>query len=783
MEYFRETERFLESMESHLPWLVAHGTWAWIVALVATLAAVPLHIWLHRRRVATDARRAAAEELGSPVPPDNWHPDQVTTAEGIVRVVDGPCDTRSGPAAAVARRAHAADAEDRRAGSLVLVCDGDDHALEGATRLLCGSRWTLERRARSMAEGALTQGAYYNAVETVVASGDRVRVRARVEAVAGGDSGYREAARQWRLVGTDEQPIDVVADQVRVPVPAFRELPGRLILALALFMLLAAIAGALGKKSPGEISAPGGELDIPLGFLIASATPFHRDDALRSMSDSIDNDSPGNRTLAEAEVEIELLREDCPRAVDVALSHHRFRLALDIAESCPASPAGDKARAKVHHALGNLSEVSDLLHRFRIKMPDERWSDDESYPEIEWRDAIRLHLLAGRPARAAEVIERAAPMLAARIEAAKNDGDPETDAESPQITADVYACMALAMRVRAGESESLAELRATATRIPECQLLLADATPPGEREALLIDDTQERRWRVLASWNAVRMSNMLRVESTGRWGREPFLWMSGRLADLESLVLIDHLQLNYEVGVIESALASFDQASTATEFYIRARLGAELAFQRASWQRGDSARLAEQATRDIQRAGPLNAISDDSWVDLRYQVADTHYTTLLLRAALEARAGDTDRAKELREAAITVFNDFMKSRDYSETEQKERLEQYFGAEGFVPPGTLIGPFSPEQRLEVLYSSNGYYRTTSRDPEALRFAANFRVHPGNIRSMLASLLRARELARFSGGAAWQEELDQALENWWRAWSRRDSSVLLAVLDDM
>ena len=43
-------------MESNLPWIVAYGKWVWVATLVATMVAVPWHIWLRRRRIARAER-------------------------------------------------------------------------------------------------------------------------------------------------------------------------------------------------------------------------------------------------------------------------------------------------------------------------------------------------------------------------------------------------------------------------------------------------------------------------------------------------------------------------------------------------------------------------------------------------------------------------------------------------------------------------------------------------------------------------------------------------------
>ena len=660
------------------------------------------------------------------------------------------------------RSSMSSSASDARAESLALVCGDSEHELVGATRLLSGSRWI--------------RGAD-NTLHTAVFDGDRVRVRGTVEAIAGGDSGYRDAARQWRIVGREDCPIDIVADEVRVPAPPIRELPRSLIVAGGLFLLVTYIAGAIGSKHTGDVFDSGGEIQVPAGLRVASATPFHRDDALRSMGDQISMRSQGTGLLSLADVELELLQGDCRAAVESALRRAELQLALDVAQTCPSTPDGIHALAQANFALGNLAALSEQLTHYRVMLPDEAWPFDSVTMIMLWGSAMRLHLLAARYDRAVDIAERVIPALEAQAERMANDGDRETDPQWPRFQADALACVAHALRIRTGQKKSFDGLGEAAKKMPECQLLLADSTPIEERAEALIPDPDGAKWTISSS-DGERLSNLLRAE-TGRWGEKVRQW--GRQTELKHLITTDISRMRYDTALIASALAGLGRASTENELLARAAMGAELAYQRESWRRKDNAEIAEQASQDIDRARALIAKRLSPPQEFPYDATVTRYSILLLRAAIAGRAGEVARAKALREAAITVFRERMVRHNYDEKDIKRGLYINFGPNGFVPPGTLTGPFPRDEMIEKRIELGSSYHAKSHDPGDLRFHAGLSTGMSYPDRWVRDLIDSRDMAELAGGTEWQEELDRAIESWWQVWSNRDIGVLLEMLE--
>ncbi len=751
---------FLQAMESTLPWIVVYGNWVWSATLVALMAAAPLHIWLRRRQIARAKKRDAMGELGAPTAIENLHPNRLATLEGIVRVKAGPRDTSAGKAAAVA---NGRVEDDARAESLSLVCGESEHSLAGPTRLLSGSRWI-----RGGDEG----------LYTAIFSGDRVRVRGRVEAIAGGDSGYRDAAGQWRIVGCEENPIDIVADGVQVPAPRGRELPRALLLPVLIFFAATYVAGAMGSETLDDISASAGQVDVPLGLRVASATPFHRDDALDRLGYGIGFYGKGSRTLSMGHVALELLQDDCPAAVKRALEHDEMLLAVELANGCPPTAEGLEARVAANYVVGNFSAISEQLGRFSLIAIDDPWATADGKLRIVWDIAARIHLLAGHYSRAADAVEVAVPRLQALARSQAEDGDGDIAVERTQVKADAIACLGHALRVRGGQESSRSALEAAARTLPICHLLLAEVTPL-ERRADVLVEFEWSDWRAIIGWDGARFNEMLYAEATGRsmTDQPHWRWTVGA-NDLMSYW--DHGAI-YRFALATAALRSFDRVVAAKDAFVRASLVADLAYLKASWRLGESARLAEEALGELRRAEALLAEHEGPTDELLHNIIRARYCLLFLRAAIAGRAGETARAMELRKEGIAAFRQALQLEGDSEAVVQEEVMEKFGPNGEIPPGSLAGPFHREKQIAELLRLGFHSEAETQNPEELRFHTQRPARMELPSLFMRGLFETRELATLVGGTEWQEELDMALDNWWRALSKRDTSVLLAVLE--
>ncbi len=436
-----------------LPWLVMHGELVWKAALAAS--GVGGFGWGGLRAVVAARRDAhdAREALGAPVSSLDG------VAEGATVTVEGTLD--------------AAGELDQIPGEHTPVGTG---AMDLAV-VVGGARVALRLRLRGVV--AVTAGSHevrtgtggpsrdddspWSPALRALRPGDRVLARGVLRTGAARDAnvaGYRvSAARQPTLTGAQGAPVTVAwaGGSPAVQGPEIgRRLRGALLAvltcALALWMV-----GDLGLRwtrlhgTPGELAAE-----------VASAMPGRREEALRALDARALAGTPGP-AVPGRRVALALLRGDCLGAVEVAMAHGALPEAARVAERCGRR----RAAARAWYGHGDFVRASEDFGRQRLG------SDNRSELDFE----LEVHLLAGRPAIAAEVTDRIAAMTEADARATR--WAPEVLPRALERVGGLR-CAADALRVRAGDLVSRGRLRVAAMEGGRaCAMLWADLQPAG----------------------------------------------------------------------------------------------------------------------------------------------------------------------------------------------------------------------------------------------------------------------------------------------------------------
>lgn len=343
---------------ARLPFLVEHGPVVW-QGLVAIAAAVA--ILVVRRARARWERRATARELAA-------------RAAGTTAPVEGRATVRGtlrGGRAASISLLHLRGPRpyyDERAPALWLDCDGQRVELDGAIRVVRGTRIVTTRDRRSAVpddELAVRSSPILHrlpAMAVSVRDGDDVYVTARLAPRPGAEvRGYREATTEW-TARPDAGGIQLVATA-----PALRAIPpgrtrsaavGVAGAALALAALWTAGGVAMWRAgttagSPGN-RAPAGLTELePLA--LAAATPGHRGGALAALEGRFESDferTPG--ALAQWR-RVAWLRGGCGGEIEAQIAQGEIEGLAELAQRCD----DDRAAGDAYQLLGLFREAAE----------------------------------------------------------------------------------------------------------------------------------------------------------------------------------------------------------------------------------------------------------------------------------------------------------------------------------------------------------------------------------------------------------------------------------------
>ena len=342
---------------ARLPFLVEHGPIVW-QGLAAIAAAVAIAVV--RRVRARREHRATARELAA------------RTAE-VTAPVEGSATVRGtlrGGRAASVSLLHLRGPRpyyDERAPALWLDCDGQRVELDGAIRVVRGTRAvsTGDRRcALPDDELAVRSSPILHrlpALAVSVRDGDEVFAAARLVPRPGVEvRGYREAITVWTAT-PDGGAIELVA-----AAPVVRAIPlgrmrsaalGAAAAGLAIAALWAAGGIAIGWARIGastghRVTAQLGELD-PLS--VAAATPGHRDDALAALEARFAIRFQRTPEAFAVWRRVARLRGGCGGELEARIAQGEIDGLAELAQRCE----DDRAAGDAYQLLGRFRDAAD----------------------------------------------------------------------------------------------------------------------------------------------------------------------------------------------------------------------------------------------------------------------------------------------------------------------------------------------------------------------------------------------------------------------------------------
>jgi hypothetical protein len=333
-----------------LPFLVAHGLAVWLVlSALAIPAGAAWRIVSARRRARADWRREL-ESLGSCSPEGSWTGGQEATlsSELVGEVPAGVVSSLLG---------HSGD---------VVV---EDCRAELGLRTGDGTRLRI-RAPLSLRHGSVVAAADGDGVRHSLAIGEMVRVRGRIDVVAGEDeASFRESAHRWELAAPESAATIAAVAEGRpvVRVPVRRIALGGLLGLLVHAACSTAVSGLAYAQIQEHLSMIGGvpwkyheELEVRPWVSLAAATPVFRQRTLSRLArEYFVADSTG-RAVVEASVASYRLAGECAQASLAALGHGAPDLAL-AAAGCAPMPLRAHHRATALYFLGRFAEASDAF--------------------------------------------------------------------------------------------------------------------------------------------------------------------------------------------------------------------------------------------------------------------------------------------------------------------------------------------------------------------------------------------------------------------------------------
>lgn len=380
------------------------------------------------------------------------------------------------------------------AGLRVVLADGAEVPIEGALRVVAGSRegppWSRlgDVEVATVAWLALLRSLSQTAVrnstgavrvlchdDPVIACGC---LQARPDAV-GGDGAYREAGVRYVLV-PDGAAVTLHGRGARRPRRGLRVVGGAALAAFAAVSLLLAVglvASGFAGGGRQRVAWDGARWYSSFrgstrAVTVAMVSPFERRRAHHTLGEALWHQRrPTRADLSSALGEL-VTAGDCQGAVDMALERGLVREAQHIAARGPcAAQVKPWQRAIVAYAAGDFAAGSDALAPDRTFYVDlyASYIDDFAFD-------VRLHLLAGNEALAARVARQRAVWERGRRVVW---GDAQTRAAT-------FDCLADRFEATHGDPLAMRRLREAArggAAMGACGALLLDALEPVERRA------------------------------------------------------------------------------------------------------------------------------------------------------------------------------------------------------------------------------------------------------------------------------------------------------------
>jgi len=495
-----------------LPWLFVHGPIVWQAGMAALVIGALAAAFLRPRLAARRAAEAARARIGAPAAmPARPSEGMRVTLAGTLEIEGAACqrfeDGADAAAATVAYLPRGAGEAwvsglNLRAERLLLRAGDALVTLEGQVEVAAGAREVRRGRALGrmprevqdrVAAGFKLGPPHFRdqpALLRSVGAGDVVRVTGvlRRESLAGEAAGYRGAAERWALVpdGDAAQAAAGAAAPVGL-VLAFEGAPhlcgpgalwyakhaaGGALIAAALFGLGGEIAFASAESTISDL-ATGKAASAAAGTSAAevvAATPFRRAQALAELVDALDLRHDEDAALVERRAALHELGGDCAGAAKALVQQGAIARGADVAERC----GEHRIAAEAYYVLGDFTRASDAWERVAAPRRDPgKAGGGRAWPEAELRFGMRVHLLAGRPARAAAL---------ARAQA---ETEVRSSAEGPADASrsSMLRCLGHALDGKAGDRGAGAALRADEPHLvhPACAVLLADLYAGKER--------------------------------------------------------------------------------------------------------------------------------------------------------------------------------------------------------------------------------------------------------------------------------------------------------------
>lgn len=342
---------------ARLPFLVEHGPIVWrglaAIAAIVAIAAV-------RRVRAYREHRATARELAACAAAATAPVEGRATVRGTLR----------GGRAASVSLLHLRGPRpyyDERAPELWLDCDGQRVALDGAVRVVRGTRAVSSRDRRSAVpddELAVRSSPILHrlpALAVSVRDGDEVFATARLAPRPGAEvRGYREATTVWTTI-PDGGAIELVA-----AAPVVRAIPlgrtrsaalGAVAAGLAIAALWAAggVALRLARAATGPGHRVAAQLDALDPLAVAAATPGHRADALAALEARFATRSQQTPEALALWLRAAELRGGCGGELEARIAQGAIDGLAELAQRCD----DDRAAGDAYQLLGRFREAAE----------------------------------------------------------------------------------------------------------------------------------------------------------------------------------------------------------------------------------------------------------------------------------------------------------------------------------------------------------------------------------------------------------------------------------------
>ena len=747
-------------MDVQLPFLVAHGETIYRVAAVAAVLFSIWSLWRGRLRLASVRTKDFLAELGPVTSPANFAAGSPAVVKGVIEF------SKDKELVGVLFPSYSVDTSERiDLGAGVTLKGESSWQCEGLAEVLWAADLSLE-------PGKL---------RAQVHAGEEVHLKGTLQALPSSSkesASYREASIEWRLVGTKQQPLQIVSTQPPRPRIGVLGVVLSAMTGLAAFSLGVQIIGAASMDSidGDEVRVVDGKLEYPTGPIIAAAMPFHREEALYYFSYNLSRANLGELGTR-AGMKLDMLQGECPTAALRALEANLWDEAKKAIGRCPASEEAQEVAYKVYFIRGEFAEASSSISHAQILSYHS--SDDARIRDfaLGWSQAATIHILAGNYTSAAEIFEREAEMWGNATPAGITEFPTRQDLK--RVEADLH-CLAIAARQFAGQDAK----QSTKTTMT-CQMLQAAELEPTARKAHFSEMVADKEFR----WSRVDdYISLLSAEAghlvidgeTLMFRHEPNIV---NISDIANRRYISSVPLY--LGVLNSAYeAVADQDAGRLS---RAAYGLELGFWKAIFGEvelaqqmfveakknlllGSAIELGEFAEELAQSPDPLKAEHARELSELReisevYEAINRLIVTELGLAALASKRGDLKSAQRHVDFATAY------------TPPGDR-GKYFGKDGYVRLDAILGKTPLARPYSVGYECREDAECT---PSMQRASSHIYVDASYLDQAIGEIVERKAYVDTIDAPQWQAELHAATDKWTSALYDRDRSLLLGLVN--